>query len=112
EGALPVTGTAAQFVGSSLVQIPFDEALNTPSFTFTAWAKAASAGAHQSVVTNRFDENAGANRHGYMIYNAPPATWESWGGDGETSWGTVAGPAVELNTWTHLAVTYDDSIPE
>ena len=46
---------------------------------------------------------------GYLIYVTPDNNWQFWIGNGGSSWVTLVGTQVELNTWTHIGATYDGS---
>ena len=65
------------------------------------------AGTYRSIVTSR-DITGGGNRVGYTIYAAGNNTWQFWLGRG-TSWYTLTGPAVQLNTWTLIDASFDGS---
>jgi len=41
-----------------------------------------------------------------MLYASSANTWQFWLGTG-SGWAQVGGPAVVLNAWTHLVVSYD-----
>jgi PKD repeat protein len=99
--------TAVAFNGSDeYVNVPYSAALNPAQFTAEAWAYVTGGqGTYRSVVTSR-DYSPG-NARGYILYAAADNTWQLWTGGGE--WSVVYGPAVALNTWTHLVATYDGS---
>ncbi len=113
EGALPGTGTAAEFAGSGGIQAEWAESLNPESFTLTLWAKSnGGAGAWNSPVTSRHDQVAeGETSQGYLIYDSESSgSWTFWSGNGEDAgnWQSLDGPEVKLGEWQHLAITYDD----
>ena len=115
EGARPYTGTSAFFDGaSSRIQVEHSTDLNPTSFTLTVWAKSeGGAGAWNSVVTSRHDLNP--DSEGYIIYDTEPGgVWTFWSGNGLEggNWQTLDGPEVKLEEWEHIAIRYDDSIPE
>ena len=111
-GANEVTGAAGLFDGSSHIDVPWNPQLNTNDFSVTLWVNpAAAGGSYRSPITNRDDvAPGGAFRHGWIIYNNPNGQWSFWNGGGRGSdgaWnGMNVGP-VEINTWQHLAITYD-----
>ncbi|MED5471723.1 MAG: LamG-like jellyroll fold domain-containing protein [Verrucomicrobiota bacterium] len=111
-GANEVTGGAGMFDGSSHIDVPWNPQLNTNDFSVTLWVNpAAAGGSFRSPITNRDDVSpGGAFRHGWIIYNNPNGQWSFWNGGGRGSdgaWnGMNVGP-VEINTWQHLAITYD-----
>ncbi|MGI9245078.1 MAG: CotH kinase family protein, partial [Verrucomicrobiales bacterium] len=110
EGAALHTGDAAEFDGSaSTITVPFSEALNTDSFTLSMWVNADSTGGFASPVTSRDDTPASV--HGYIIYNDNGGDWNFWTGTGGPSgaWDTLEGEAVEVGSWTHLAISYSDA---
>jgi hypothetical protein len=96
---------ALEFDGSGdYVSISYDEALNPDTFTFEAWAYVSGgSGTWRNVMTNR----EGSCR-GPIIYAGTNDQWQIWLGD-ESSWKKVIGDSVVMNTWTHLAGTYDGS---
>ncbi|NES20074.1 MAG: LamG domain-containing protein, partial [Symploca sp. SIO3E6] len=79
--------------------------LNPAKFTLSCWAKVeGSQGKWRSPVTCRTDGPQG----GYILYAGTNNKWQFWTGNGQ-SWVGVTGSDVVLNTWTHLAATYDGS---
>jgi len=102
------TNTAVGFNGTTQYgQVPYAAALNAPQFSVEAWAYVTGGqGTFRSVVTSR-DSSASTTR-GYVLYAAADGSWQFWiGAGGAGQWQQVFGPAVALNTWTHLVGTYD-----
>jgi PKD repeat protein len=88
------------------VNVPYAAALNPSVFTVEAWAYVTGGqGTYRSLVTSR--DYAPGNARGYILYAANDNTWQLWTGNG--GWNIVYGPAVALNTWTHLVGTFDGS---
>ena len=88
------------------VEAPYTAALNPSQFTVEAWAFVTGGqGTYRSVVSSR--DSAPGNARGYVLYASSFNTWEFWTGSG--AWNILSGPAVALNTWTHLVGTYDGS---
>jgi len=106
-GANANTGTAASFPDFGHIDVPFDAALNPSSFTITLWVNSGPTGAHASPITSRDDVGNGVSTHGYIIYHNPNGNWDFWSGDGDSGWDDLVGDPVAVNTWTHLAITYD-----
>ena len=106
-GANASTGSAAAFPDGGHIDIPFDAALNGDSFTVSLWVNSGPTGAHASPITSRDDVGGGVSTHGYIIYHNPAGNWDFWTGDGDAGWDGLAGDLVAINTWTHLAITYD-----
>jgi PKD repeat protein/glucose/arabinose dehydrogenase len=107
-GAL--AGSANTSVGfdgvSEHVQVPYAAGLNPATFTVEAWAYVTGGqGRFRAVVSNR--DYATGNARGFILYAAPDNTWQFWIGNGGADWARAYGPAVALNTWTHLVGTYD-----
>ncbi len=107
-GANANTGSAAAFPDNGHIDVPFTEALNPGSFTVALWANAASSVGFASPVTSR-DDVPGTSVHGYILYNDSAGNWNFWTGTGggPGAWHQSGGPLVALNTWTHLAISYD-----
>ncbi len=114
-GANAATGGSAAFTGAEHIDIPWAEDLNTRSFSITLWAYPTAAGGgggfYRSPVTNRDDvAPGGAFRHGWILYNTNGGAWSFWNGGGTGAmggWNGLNGPAVIVDEWHHLALTYD-----
>ncbi|MFT6595172.1 MAG: hypothetical protein ACJAT3_001144 [Akkermansiaceae bacterium] len=109
EGAANHTGTAAEFNGSSsTITVPFDSAMNPESFTLSMWVNADSTSGFASPVTSRDDTPTSV--HGYLVYNDSSGNWNFWTGTGGPSgaWNQMSGGKVEIGSWAHIAVSYDD----
>lgn len=94
-----------QFAGApDKVDIPYSEQLNPEdAFSVSLWANVDPTGSsHRSPITARDDYP----QRGYIIYCEPGNTWQFWTGSAAGAWNTVAGSAVALGEWTHLAITY------
>jgi hypothetical protein len=86
------------------VQVPYSAQLNPSQFTVACWAKVTGGqGKFRSPVTSRDGKNG---LKGYKLYAGDNNKWQTWVGNG-SSWQTLVGPDVVLNTWTHVAATYD-----
>lgn len=108
-GAANHTGTAAEFNGSSsTITVPFDSVMNPESFTLSMWVNADSTNGFASPVTSRDDTPTSV--HGYLVYNDNSGNWNFWTGTGGPSgaWNQMSGEKVEIGSWTHIAVSYDD----
>ena len=109
------TGFSATFPDNGHIDVPFSAALNpgtqgangSGSFTVALWANSSNNANFNSPFTAR--EDNGVSVHGPIIYNNPSGNWSYWGGNagGSGAWNAVDGPAVPLNTWQHVAITYD-----
>ncbi|MDF1711860.1 MAG: LamG domain-containing protein [Akkermansiaceae bacterium] len=108
-GANANTGSSAAFPDNGHIDIPFDSALNPSSFTVTLWANASSTGGFASPITSRDDVNNGVSTHGFILYNDNGGNWNFWTGDGNPGWDVMPGGPVSVNTWTHLALTFDSA---
>ena len=106
-GASDLTGNAASFPDNGRIDIPFNPDLNPESFTLTLWTKPTSTNGYASPITSRNDVNGGESTHGYIIYNDISGNWNFWTGDGNPGWDTLSGGPVDINEWTHLAISYD-----
>ena len=107
-GANPNTGDALVFDGFSVISVPWSSYLNPASFTVTLWANPTTTAGFNSPITSRDDVAGGsASTNGYVLYNDSAGVWAFWTGDGNPGWHVVPGTAVTINTWTHLAISYD-----
>ncbi|MBD2483494.1 LamG domain-containing protein [Planktothrix sp. FACHB-1365] len=97
--------TVMQFDGvNDYVAIPYAQSLNpSDQFTVSCWVKVKGGQQlYRSPLTSRGTSPAS----GYMFYATEKGKWDFWVGNG-TDWSSVTGPDVVLNTWTHIAGTYD-----
>jgi hypothetical protein len=116
-GANAATGDAAAFPDNGHIDVLFDAALNpgtqgvdgAGSFTIALWANSSSNGGFNSPFTAR--EDNGVSVDGPIIYNNNNGNWSYWAGNNGPSgaWNAINGPAVPLNTWQHVAITYDSA---
>ncbi len=98
----------ASFNGSNqYIEVPYKKELNPAQFTVSCWAKVeGGSGQWRSPVTCRTAKGSSA-LGGYLLYAGNNNKWQFWTGNG--GWVAVQGADVELNTWTHVAATYDGS---
>ncbi len=88
------------------IEVPYKSELNPAQFTLSCWVKVAGGqGKWRSPVTSR---HAKGRHEGYKLYAGTNNKWQFWTGDGKR-WVTLIGSDVVLNTWTHVAATYDGS---
>ncbi len=101
-------GGTADFEGFGGILLEYEEALNPESaFTVTAWVNPTDTTDWNSVITSR--SHLDDTISGFVIYNTPENQWDFWtgGGGAPGTWGRAVGPQAVLNTWQHLAITYD-----
>ncbi len=89
----------ASFTGTQYIEVPYSADWNGDSFTISLWARPTSASGHRSPITSR------DHLKGYMMYVTPENTWQFSLGTGST-WASIIGPSVRLDTWTHVAVVF------
>src|SRR4029077_20784752 len=98
-----VFGGALGFDGATLVQVPVARILNlTTAMTLQAWVRPSATGLWRHVIYKGNDNYflAGSSN------TNTPAAGGTWAGDSQY----VSAPAeLSLNTWTHLAASYDGS---
>ena len=100
--------SALEFDGKTdYIEIPYNPSHNPERFTISGWAKITGGqGSWRSVITSRDEPPL----KGYIIYAGQNNKWQAWvGSPSKGAWETVSGPDVVLNTWTHVAATYDGS---
>jgi glucose/arabinose dehydrogenase len=92
---------------SQYVQVPYNAALNPARVSVESWVyPTGGSGAFRSVLTSRDYSASGPMARGYTLYAADNNTWQFWLGTG-SAFVKLFGPAVTLNSWTHLVATYD-----
>ena len=106
-GANGNTGSSAAFPDNGHIDVPFDSALNPASYTVTLWANASSTSGFASPITSRDDNPSSV--HGFIVYNDNNGNWNNWTGTGGPSgaWDQLSGGPISIDTWTHLALSYD-----
>jgi PKD repeat protein len=99
--------TSVGFNGTSqYVQVPYVASLNPAQFSVEAWAYITGGqGRYRAIVSNR--NYSPGNTRGFILYAASDNTWRFWLGTGTGNWTQAFGPALSLNTWTHLVGTFD-----
>ncbi|HEX2748793.1 MAG TPA: LamG domain-containing protein, partial [Verrucomicrobiales bacterium] len=110
EAGMPAGNRALRANSAGYVETPYSASLNPSVFTVECWARATGgAGTFRAAVSGRNDD--GAKTYGYIFYAASNNTWQFWTGSGAGGvWDPITGPAVTLNTWVHLAGTYDGTV--
>lgn len=102
------TQSIASFNGiNNYIEVPYKKELNPAQFTLSCWVKVEGGlGQWRSPVTCRTAQGSTA-LGGYILYAGNNNKWQFWTGNG--GWVGVHGADVVLNTWTHVAATYDGS---
>ena len=90
-----------------IIEVPYSATLNPNQFTISCWVKVTGGrGNYRSPVASR----GASGTKGYLFYAANNNKWQFWLGKRNSNrWATIVGSDVVLNTWTHLAGTYDGS---
>ncbi|MEI2722862.1 MAG: LamG-like jellyroll fold domain-containing protein [Verrucomicrobiota bacterium] len=96
---------SASFNGAQAIDVPFDAALNTASFTVELWAKAATI--DNGAISPLY--NRGANTiDGWLFFaNNGSAIWTFRTYEGSTRNTINSTAPVVANSWTHLVGVYD-----
>ena len=99
----------AEFDGTNdYIEVPYSATINPEQFTVSCWAKVTGGeGSYRSPVTSR--NSSGSNLQGYMFYATSNNKWQMWVGNAGDWKVATTEVDVVLNTWTHLAGTYDGS---
>lgn len=75
------------------------------SFTVSLWARVTgSTGTYRSPLTLRYVDGSGV-KYGFNLYAGTDDKWQFWLGNGP-SFQSFSGPAITLNTWTHIVARY------
>ncbi|HVQ90242.1 MAG TPA: LamG-like jellyroll fold domain-containing protein [Mycobacteriales bacterium] len=98
-GALSFNGT------SSWVTVPDAAALDlTSAMTLEAWVRPVAGSGWRTVLMKERPGGLAYSLYGYDNSNRPPAVYGNFGG---TDVSAAGGSALPVNTWSHLAGTYD-----
>jgi hypothetical protein len=99
-------GNALSFNGaSSMVTVADNAALHlTTGMTLEAWVRPAANSGWRTVVMKERSGGLAYSLYGYDNSAKPPAVYGNFGGDDVKASG---GSALPLNTWSHVAGTYD-----
>lgn len=95
--------TSVEFDGAnSFFTLPsLTPSLNTPTFSFEAWAYPTTNNKkNRTVVSNRYGSN------GWILYLLSSNKWSLWINSG-TGLVKLTGPTATLSAWTHLVGTFD-----
>ncbi|MEQ9553056.1 MAG: LamG domain-containing protein [Coleofasciculus sp. G3-WIS-01] len=89
---------------SDYVEVSYRSQLNPSQFTVSCWVKVTGGdNNYRCPVCSRGDNP----QTGYIFYAGSNNKWQFWCGNESGSWQTLTGSDVQINTWTHLAGTYD-----
>ena len=98
---------AVNFNGSNQYgQVAHNDALKPDHFTYEAWAYPTNITAGYHTVVSGSEYYHSSSAYGIIIY-LNNTNWELWFANSSHSWVNITGPAGVVNTWTHLAPTYD-----
>ena len=104
--------TAASFNGTnSLITVPDSPSLRLNQFTIALWVYPRQVKADYQPLLAKEDA-AGANRN-YGLYIAPntmQVRYAVWGGDCATHFAGLSASQLALNSWSHIAFTYDGAV--
>jgi hypothetical protein len=101
----PARGQVLSVDGSGdKVDIAYNAALNSETFTVGLWARPTSGGTdYRSPISSRDD----LPQKGYILYITPTNVWEFWTGDGTgTGWNGTAGSVAQFDEWSHVTATF------
>jgi autotransporter-associated beta strand protein len=89
------------------VVVPYSSNLNSVPFTIECWAQFSGSSSLTTYYSPVSSLAASGGDQGYLLYAAADSLWESWLGEGGTSWSFNQGTSVQPNAWTHLVATFD-----
>ena len=98
--------TAANFdAAQAKIDVPFNAALNPPTFTIEVWARiSGDSTLYRSPLASRDD----SPQKGFIFYANPNNQWQFWTGTGkQVGWNVVGGADVQPEAWAHLVGVYD-----
>jgi hypothetical protein len=109
-GALANNSDTCMFFSSqyqNTVTVPYSSNLNTVPFTVECWAQLYGSTPLSTYYAPVSSLAASGGDEGYLLYAAEDNLWESWLGEGGTSWSFNQGAEVQPNAWAHLVATFD-----
>ena len=98
-------GQVLSFDGiNDYVSVPYNAALNASTFSASAWVRVTGGqGLYRAVLSSRWS----APTKGWIIYATDANVFSLFIANSGGTWTVIEGPAIELNTWAHVAATYD-----
>jgi hypothetical protein len=109
-GALPdaLNNRSTSFDGTDdYVNVPYAAALNPAQFTVEGWGKVTGGSGTWRLLASSWSYPSPSDHRGYWIGVDDQDRWTVHVGNGSITEVSVDGPTVTLNSWTHLAATYD-----
>ena len=102
------SGFSGYFSGNSYLSIPYNSAINTETFTVAIWYYVTSWESLQHITSSQYIP--GSSRNGYEIYQNSTNQQFAFGlenGSGMNQNDITTPNNLSLNTWYHIAITYD-----
>ena len=98
-----VSGGALSFNGTNYVEVPYSPALNTVTYTISAYANVTGGNnTNRSLITSRDSPPT----NGYSIYVLDYNQWSDWTGNSTSNWNILNGNAPTGN-WVLQTATFD-----
>ena len=94
------------FDGTKHIEIPYNAALNTTSFTISLWLYLSDTTGSQVIVDSLKVTGSPQTYYGYDIYQANGKLYTRVFNGSNSVTGTQVGEILSNNTWYHIVMTY------
>ena len=105
----PDTAAGFDTVAGSIIQVPYNVALNaSAAFSIECWAQPSASylnGTVLPLISSRDTINNGGYTFGYCLQVGAGGQWQFLTGAKNATWSVLTGPTVATNTWSHIVAT-------
>jgi hypothetical protein len=109
-GATGKVGTAASFNGSSQIIVQDSPALRLNQFTIALWIFPTQIKTDFQPLVDKNDSSGGRNYGLLIVPNTMQVRYAVWASDCATKFAANSSGQLALNTWNHVAFTYDGAV--